>query len=377
MNVTGNSFRSIEAVPELSFSKKIKLSSTSGAFKFGFSGESTGLSFTFESGKVYDPENRIVFGYNDINSLTLSGSIATGSYSYYINGKKVCTNGSKSNFLINKAFYEANGSSATVNNFYIKTDSDNCTKLYLNVPQSTFKVGQPTTGYIVNSGAAGSATKIFAGSVNNFTNFGLSGFPFTVQDSGQFVITNSSSSLDFYNLEITFNTSSGDFDTNKSLTRSSSSDVSYNYLSGEGTISNTIGDVTEDLTLQSIVSYGENPKHFELPIISQRYSGTSNIKVSKSLSYFFDLNLTEGGNPVELRTGTSYSNLSLDTFRYRGVGSDYHEFFSGQIELSSSQDNFIFEIRNPAVGFSSKNTGTMFYNITGETVVISGALSLT
>ena len=104
MNITGNTFRSIEAVPELSFSKKIKLSSTSGTFKFGFSGESTGLFFTFESGKLYDPENRVVFGYNDINSVTLSGSVATGNYSYYINGSKVCTNGSKSSFLINKAF---------------------------------------------------------------------------------------------------------------------------------------------------------------------------------------------------------------------------------------------------------------------------------
>ena len=209
MKITGNTFRSLQETRELNFSNRFDFSSSSGRFVFGFSGDSTGIQFSFESGKVYDSENRLVFNYNDVNSLTLSGDLSTTSYRYYINKGLVCRNGVKPNFEINNFFYQcSNGLTVEVNDLYIRSIKPTPT---ISFDNTSFKTSGTLTGTIANPSSV-SGFKILSGTiVSPSDDFKLTGnFPINVTGSENFYIQHTNSAAQAYDIEYTLHTSQGD-----------------------------------------------------------------------------------------------------------------------------------------------------------------------
>jgi len=78
-------------------------------FHFGFSGTSNDISFRGVSGKIYDPEGRVVYGYSDQTDFSFSVSFDSGNYEYYFNNALYCSKGVKTNFNANKFFLNCNG----------------------------------------------------------------------------------------------------------------------------------------------------------------------------------------------------------------------------------------------------------------------------
>jgi hypothetical protein len=276
MIITGNSFRFMEGVREFSFSKSFQLSNFTGTSYFGFSGDSDRLAFKFESGKVYDPEGRLAFTFNN-DALNISGNIATGKYSYNINGVDVCTNGQKDNFVINKFFYEiSEGNQATTNDFYIVTDSSNTTKLNFNFQsgdsetllEKDFIPSNGVTAFLQDTGVSDAQTRIFSGNIFKPVNaFGVSGTPFSTNeniydsrvDFGTFAITNTGdNTLNTNEVEVVLQTASGEYRKIVNLNKIQS-ESSLKIQSGVGTLTNNLsssnptgGDIIESLSLLAI-----------------------------------------------------------------------------------------------------------------------------
>lgn len=84
-------------------------------FHFGFSGTSSNVSFSGVSGKLYDPEGRVVYGYSETFPFSISFSCDESNYDYYINNTLRCSKGVKSNIEFDKFFFNCNGLTADVN----------------------------------------------------------------------------------------------------------------------------------------------------------------------------------------------------------------------------------------------------------------------
>ena len=76
---------------------------------FGLSGASDNISFLMRSGKIYDPENRVVYSYSEDAAFSLFLNFNATNYSYSFNDKEYCSNGIKNNFAVNKFFFNSNG----------------------------------------------------------------------------------------------------------------------------------------------------------------------------------------------------------------------------------------------------------------------------
>jgi hypothetical protein len=110
MQISGYNYRSFFEQTGLSFNLTASLNNLSGSGEFGFSGQNNKIGFKFNSGRIYDFEDRYVFSYLEDSNFQISGNLDTGSYSYHINNNPVCFNGIKNNFKIK--------------NFYVKTDQN-------------------------------------------------------------------------------------------------------------------------------------------------------------------------------------------------------------------------------------------------------------
>jgi len=118
MILTGINYRSLPTANSLTaefenisiaFSGDKHAAGEASGLHFGFSGTSDNLSFTLRSGKMYDPEGRVVFGYSENVPFSMSVSFDSSNYSYDINNIPYCLNGSKSDFDVNKFFFNCNG----------------------------------------------------------------------------------------------------------------------------------------------------------------------------------------------------------------------------------------------------------------------------
>jgi hypothetical protein len=110
MQISGYNYRSFFEQTGLSFNLTASLNNLSGSGEFGFSGQNNQIGFKFNSGRIYDFEDRYVFSYLEDSNFQISGNLDSGSYSYYINNNPVCFNGIKNNFKIK--------------NFYVETDQN-------------------------------------------------------------------------------------------------------------------------------------------------------------------------------------------------------------------------------------------------------------
>ena len=76
---------------------------------FGFSGASDSVSFLMRSGKIYDPQNKVVYSYSDAANFSLHLDFNETNYSYSFDEEEFCANGIKNNFAIDKFFFNSNG----------------------------------------------------------------------------------------------------------------------------------------------------------------------------------------------------------------------------------------------------------------------------
>lgn len=118
MNFTGINYRSLPSSRQMSANIEFSSISYSGdkynanlasGVHFGFSGASDNISFLMRSGKIYDPENRVVYSYSEDSSFSLSLNFNEANYSYSFNGIEYCVNGVKNNFPVDKFFFNSNG----------------------------------------------------------------------------------------------------------------------------------------------------------------------------------------------------------------------------------------------------------------------------
>lgn len=154
-------------------------------FHFGISGSSDSISYSGISGKIYDPQNRLIFGYRENIPFSLKTSFDSGNYDCYINDEIYVSNGTKNNFSGQQFFFNSNGLTidATVNIYSKEIDYS----LYF---PSTFS-GEYVTGYLTNNSDYG--IRIFSGTItegniNYFSATGINNIDIAPNESGALVL---------------------------------------------------------------------------------------------------------------------------------------------------------------------------------------------
>jgi hypothetical protein len=106
MILNGNNYLSLATQSGISFELNLSIDNLSGNCNLGFSGwTEENLNFNFNKGNIFDPNNRIVYSYQNDEFIKISGNIDTGLYSYYINSSPICLNGNTNLITGINAFY--------------------------------------------------------------------------------------------------------------------------------------------------------------------------------------------------------------------------------------------------------------------------------
>lgn len=174
---------------------------------FGFSGTSSDISFKGISGKLYDPEGRVVFGYSENTPFSISFSCNTNNYDYYINDILYCSKGVKSNIDLNKFFFNCNGLTADTN-FNIYGPFINYSLSFPDIFSGSY-----LTGNFINNSS--SAIKIFTGSLvagntGDFSTDQINSLNINPNSSGAVVLNSLSTDGGIsYSFELELNTNFG------------------------------------------------------------------------------------------------------------------------------------------------------------------------
>lgn len=183
MEFLGNKYLSISYQTGLSFELDISTNNINSTCNLGFTGENKNLNFKFESGKIYDPENRLVSFYSSGENINISGDISPQNYSYYINDNLLCLNGKKDNFIISG--YYLNTPSSIVNTDIVIQGTRPQYELFLSpvfyITGTSFLTGSINNANNLNF-------RIYSGSVNIPSNFSIQNLSEFVYDTGYFEI---------------------------------------------------------------------------------------------------------------------------------------------------------------------------------------------
>ena len=179
----------------------------SSGIHFGFSGASSDVSFKGMSGKLYDPEGRVIYGYAEKTPFSLSFSCNETNYDYYINNTLCCSKGVKSNIDLNKFFFNCNGLTADVN-FNIYGPAIDYSLSFPDVFSGTY-----LTGNFINNSS--SAIKIFTGSLiagntGDFSTDQINNININANSSGAIILNSFSTDGGIsYSFELELNTNFG------------------------------------------------------------------------------------------------------------------------------------------------------------------------
>ena len=238
----------------LSFNLGLTLDNVTGNCNFGFTGENKNLNFKLESGRVFDPENRLIYFYDKDETVQISGNISRSNYSYYINENLLCSNGKKNNFVISGYYINPSNCKADLNIDIFGTRPNY--ELYLN---SDFYIeqGNYISGNIKNLNNIN--FQIYSGSISIPENFTINSLPSFVYDTGYFTIdhyVNTSNQIEMekgYEIKLNLFTNFGEITKNFITTGSyqekiylnlSLTDIT-NYLSRTGA-QNALGDFKDN-----------------------------------------------------------------------------------------------------------------------------------
>ena len=136
------------------------ISGINGAAEFGFSGDSKTISFYFDQGRLYDPEGRYAYSYQENVPLKIKSDIESTSYNYSINDKLISNNGIKEEFKLEKFFINTTGCQV-----------DTSLSIFADRPTHTsslngsFLINNNLLGSITNTATGSGVLTIFTGSV--------------------------------------------------------------------------------------------------------------------------------------------------------------------------------------------------------------------
>lgn len=344
MIISGYNYRSIFEQTGLSFNLNLSINNITGSGAFGFSGEGNKIQFTFQSGKIFDFENRYVYSYLRDTNVNISGDIEGPNYSYYINNSAVCFNGIKNNFKVDNFFYNASGCILDTNLIINSLDKVN----YNFVLPSDFRIGKPYTGFIFNN-QSNLAFKIFSGDL----------IP-----TGILPPTGGFSGLTISNIVSGLKSGSIVFDTINEVGEYS---LNLKLFTNFGTVEQNFL-VTGLFNIENIINLSTNPNYLLLTGIRQTsYDGYLSLVYSSEL--FSGASILTGYNnlPLEIRfqyySGTTGDFLGLLT----GTGYGYNFIGTGRItEEDLGNKNFDFTGLSLISGYNFRN------NLYSDTVPVTG-----
>lgn len=163
MVYSGLNFRKVQKRNIFSFDSALSFDSLSGSGALGFSGEGNFFNFKFIGGKVFDPEERYVFSYQENKNISISGNVSGSTYDYYINDVLFCKNGTKTNFNIENFFINTFNTSS---NLQMSVSSVGANSFDILELPYFFESGIPFSGRISTDAVSGSFT-VFSSQINS------------------------------------------------------------------------------------------------------------------------------------------------------------------------------------------------------------------
>ena len=195
MIFTGINYRSLPSArsfsadfdfTSISYSGNMYDAGLSSGVHFGFSGVSDSVSFLMRSGKIYDPQNKVVYSYSNAANFSLLLNFNETNYSYSFDNEEFCANGIKNNFAIDKFFFNSNGLTCDVT-----------TNIY--GPEINYSIVFPDTyssssltGVFTNSNSF--AIKIFSAEITNgnssyYSTSSVNNISIAANSSGNIILT--------------------------------------------------------------------------------------------------------------------------------------------------------------------------------------------
>tara|TARA_B100000287_G_scaffold435642_1_gene505236 strand:- start:1111 stop:2940 length:1830 start_codon:yes stop_codon:yes gene_type:complete len=167
MDLSGNNFRSVSESTDFSFNVNFGLEGQTGIGELALSGESKKIKFDFESGKIYDNDDRYIYSYSDGDVINISGDASPNAYSYYLDGKPFSFGKPKDNFKLQKVCFDTTGMAFSNTSTEIKGTKPD---YYVEFP-STFTHSGYHTGHIVNNSSSLGFRVLGVDVVNAFQTF--------------------------------------------------------------------------------------------------------------------------------------------------------------------------------------------------------------
>jgi len=379
MLISGYNYRSIYEQTGLSFELNLSINNVTGSGAFGFSGEGNKIQFTFQSGKIFDFENRYINSYLTNTNIKISGDIENTNYSYYVNDNAICFNGVKNNFKVNNFFYNASNCTLDANLKINSIDPANYTLIFSN----NFNIGKPYTGFIFNN-QNNLTFRIFSGNLSPTGQFNVYTVTNTISGlkSGSIVL-NTPNIPGGYNINLNLFTDFGIVNKNLMITGLFNiEDVvdlfivpSTILLSGlrESFSESYINIFKYDRFLESGATTLTGYNNLSLDIRFQYYSGTTGEFLGNLTGIGYGYNLIGTGHITE-------NDLGLKTFDFTGLanisGINFRQnLYTGNFSSTGTADvtatgiyNF-YNLEYPSSGFiTGFVTGYLFYSqgFTGE-----------
>ena len=320
MLFSGYNYRSIFEQTGLNFNLNISINNVTGSGAFGFSGENKQIQFTFQSGRIFDFENRYINSYIPQQNIKISGDLEGTNYSYYIDDSPICFNGIKNNFKVQRFFYDA--SNCILNSSLILKGLNE--PLYtLNLPP-TFAVSKTYTGSILNN-TNELGFKIFSGQLLPTGQFSLNSIDNTISGlkTGNIKI-NTINQIGIYNLTINLYTNFGLVSRNFDVTglfevgdliNLFTTPNNLSIISGlRETLASNFGQLNYSYQFVSGTTVLNSYNNLPLQITFQYYTGSTGVYVGNILGSGQGYNLTGTG------IITNDDNFGYKFFEFTGYG---------------------------------------------------------
>lgn len=353
MNISGNNFLSILDSENLSVSCDLDFSNSTGSFDFVLLGSGgNNISFSFESGKIFDSSGRFVYCYNHNNRLSFSGNFSE-NYDYYFDGGLISNLGYQGYNEITGLEFNSSNCTVGIENLLIKSKKPT---ISVSLP-SSFDESGILTGTITNS-TPEIGFKIYSGFLSVGSDyFSLSSIDNeSVSEDFNFYLQNIKYSSDAYDVSINFSTNYGEI-------------ISDFTLTGEA-LTNITESIAVDLSeTEYLDSLGDSKKQLNIYGTFDKYSGTNYELISKSLQ--FDIYLSSGVSKTpfsgywSVQTGIEEFSVDTEVSSYNSTG------YSAIINLDSEEPSFYISVVNTASG-EDLGFRTADWFITTENNVLSG-----
>ena len=354
MLFSGYNYRSVFEQTGLNFDLNLSINNTTGSGAFGFSGEGNQIQFTFQSGKIYDFENRYVNSYLPNTSTRIAGDLENRNYSYYINDAPVCFNGIKNNFKVQRFFYNASGCQIDSS---LVLKGVNEPLFSFNFP-SDFKVGKTYTGQIRND-VNNLAFKIFSGQLSPTGNFSINSIDNLVSGlkTGNIKI-NTVNEVGGYNLTLNLYTNFGLISKNFDFTGLFELENIINLFTTPNNLS-IISGIRDTLTS----NFGELNYSYGVFSGNTALTGFNNLPLNIKFQYYTGNTGTYVGSIIG--SGFGYNLTGTGIITNEDFGSKLFDF-TGQADITGyNYTGGLYTGRFPATGkIVVPATGVFNYNVT-------------